>query len=222
MREQFARRADIYVALPVEDEVGAAEGAVGACRLIPHRNVRCDLAIHQPLEQPGGAIDGVACEPLGLQIEAAADPVHHGLGNGDLNHAIGSRALGVDDDPDFVVDEIVCIIGKEGVNARPGNPCRLGIGQRDFLGRLAAAAARSATIPVIIVFATAGGIECREILADCMGCFLGLRPGNRLVAWNSLPLVDIRLDQARINREGFAADQAGRNALRHHTLEHPA
>ena len=137
--------------------------------LIPHRNVRCDLAIHQPLEQPGRAIDGVACEPLGLKIEAAADPVHHGLGNGDLNHAIGSRALGVDDDPDFVVDEIVRIIGKEGVDARPGNPCRLGIGQRDFLGRLAAAAARSATIPVIIVFATAGGIECREILADCIG-----------------------------------------------------
>src|SRR6202023_1749338 len=92
----------------------------------------------------------------------------------------------------------------------------------DFLGRLAAAAARSATIPVIIVFATAGGIECREILADCMGCFLGLRPGNRLVAWNTLLLVDIRLDQARIDREGFAADQPGRNAIRHHTLEHPA
>ena len=110
MREQFARRADIHVALPVEDKVGAAEGAVGACRLIPHRNVRCDLAIHQPLQQPGRTIDGVACKPLRLKIEAAADPVHHGLGNGDLNHAIGSRALGIDDDPDFVVDEIVRII----------------------------------------------------------------------------------------------------------------
>jgi hypothetical protein len=33
---------------------------------------------------------------LGLKIEAA-DSVHRGPGNGDLNHAIGSRALGVDD-----------------------------------------------------------------------------------------------------------------------------
>jgi len=30
----------------VEDKVGSAEGAIWALRLIPHWNVRCDLAIH--------------------------------------------------------------------------------------------------------------------------------------------------------------------------------
>ena len=62
----------------------------------------------------------VAPEPLGLQIEAAADPVHHGLGDGDLHYTIGSHALGVDDDPGLVVDQIVRIIGKERVDARSG------------------------------------------------------------------------------------------------------
>ena len=51
--------------------------------------------------------------------------------------AIGARALGVDDDPDLVVDEIVRIVGKERIHALACNPCRLRIGQRDFFGRLA-------------------------------------------------------------------------------------
>ena len=147
--ERRAPWANIDVALLIEDEVGSAEGAIVTCRLVPHRNVRCDLAIYQPLEQPYRTISGVAREPLRLEIEAAPDPVHHGLRNGNLHDAIGAGALGIDDDPDLVVDQIVHIVGKEWVHAWPGNPCRLRIGQRDF-GRVAAtaAAARSATIPV--------------------------------------------------------------------------
>lgn len=41
-----AIRANIDIALFVEDEVRSAKGAIGACRLAPHRNVRRDLAIH--------------------------------------------------------------------------------------------------------------------------------------------------------------------------------
>ena len=137
--------------------------------------------------------------------------------------AVGPSALGVDDDPDLVVDQVVRIVGKEWVHARPGNPCRLRIGQRDFFGRLAsiAAVARTATVSTAILI-TAGGIEGREILANRMGCLLRLRPGDRLVARNPLLLVHIRLDQARIDRERFAADQPGRDTHRHHALEHPS
>ena len=216
--------ANVDVALLIEDEVGSAEGAIGACRLVPHRNVRCDVAIHQPLEQPDRAISGVACEPLGPEIEAALDAIHHGLGDGNLHGAIGARALGVDDDPGLVVDQIVRIVGKEWVHARPGDPCCLRIGQRDFLGRLAstAAAARTATVSATTLLIAAGSIEGREVLANRMGCLLCLRPAHRLVAGNPLLLVHIRLDQARIDRERFAANQPGRDAHRHHALEHPA
>ena len=38
--------ANIDVAPPIKDEVGAAKGAIGSCRLVPHRYVWCDVAIH--------------------------------------------------------------------------------------------------------------------------------------------------------------------------------
>ena len=41
---------NIDVALLIEDEVGPAEGAISTCRLVPHRYVRCDVAIDQPFE----------------------------------------------------------------------------------------------------------------------------------------------------------------------------
>jgi len=80
-----------------------AEGAVGARRLVPHRNGRCDLAIQQPLEQPDRAINCIAGEPLGLKIEAAADAFHHGLRDGNLRYAVGPCAFGVEDNPDLIV-----------------------------------------------------------------------------------------------------------------------
>ena len=54
------------------------------------------LTVHQPLEQPDRTISSVACEPLGLEIEAAPDPLHHRLGDSDLHRAIGAGALGVE------------------------------------------------------------------------------------------------------------------------------
>src|ERR1043166_2529779 len=105
------------IAVLGEDEVGTAERAIGACRLVPYRYVRCDVAIHQPFEQPGRAIDRVAREPLRPQIKTALNTVHHGLGDGNLYCSVCSSAYGIDDDANLVVDQIVCIVGKEG---RPG------------------------------------------------------------------------------------------------------
>ena len=55
-----------------------------------------------------------------------------------------------------------------------------------------------------------------------MGCLLCLRPSNRLVTGCPLLLVHVRLNQARIDRKRFAANQPSRDAHRHHTLEHSA
>jgi hypothetical protein len=52
--------------------------------------------------------------------------------NRNPHNAIGTGALGIDDDPNLVVDEVVCIIGEEWVHAWPGNPGHLLIGQRDL------------------------------------------------------------------------------------------
>src|SRR6266446_4316541 len=67
----------------------------------------------------------------------------------------------------------------------------------------------------------AGGIESREVLANRTGCLLRLRPVHRLVARNPLLLVHIRLDQARVDRERFAANKPCRDAHCHHALEYP-
>src|SRR5215204_7317781 len=110
--------ADINIAFLVEDKISAAEGPIRARRLVPHRNVRRDLMIYQPFEQSDRAINGIACQPLGPETEAAADPINHRLGGSNLHDAVGAGALGIDDDPSLVVDEIVRIVGKEWVNVR--------------------------------------------------------------------------------------------------------
>src|SRR4029077_18002536 len=68
-------RTNIDVTFLVEDEVGPAEGAIVARRLVPHRHMGRDLAVNQPLEQPCHAINGVAYEPLRPKIEARSTMV---------------------------------------------------------------------------------------------------------------------------------------------------
>jgi len=51
--------------------------------------------------------------------------------------------------------------------------------------------------------------------------FLCVRPAHWLVAGNPLLLVYVRLDQTCIDRKRFAANKSGRDAHRHHALEHP-
>src|SRR5215831_21303683 len=110
---------NIDVTFLLEDEVGPAEHAIVARRLVPHRHMRRDLAVHQPLEQPCHAINGVAYKPLRPKIEATFDALHHRLGDRDLLFAIGARAFGVEDDPNLVVDEVVRIIGEERIDTFP-------------------------------------------------------------------------------------------------------
>src|SRR5262245_57089650 len=143
--------------------------------------MRRDIAIHQGLEQPSRTINTVACEPLGTQTKAAFDPVNHGLGDCDLFDAVGACALGIDDDPSLVVDEIVCIVGKERIDAHPCDLGRLWIGQRDLLRRLASstATARTTTGSTILLIC-AGSIESHKILANRTRSLLSLRPGDRL------------------------------------------
>ena len=75
--------------------------------------------------------------------------------------------LGIDDDPGFVVDEIVGVVSKKRISALPCNPCRLRIGQRDLLWRLASiAAAVRTTVIGASLFVVASAIESSEVLAN--------------------------------------------------------
>src|SRR6516164_4573011 len=197
--QQLSIRADVDVARSVEKEVGPAEGAIGACRLVPDRDVRRDLTVHQPLEQPDRAINGVTCQPQRLKIEAALDTLNHRLGDANLGYTIGTRALGVDDDACFVVDEVVGVVSKKWISILPCNPSRLRIGQRDLFWRLASVAAAAQTTVIAAVLLIAGVIQSSKVFPNRTGRFLGLRPGNRLIARHPLLLVDIGLDQARID-----------------------
>src|SRR5262249_57614175 len=50
-------RTNIDVTFLVEDEVGPAEDAIVARRLVPHRHIGPDLPVHHPLQQPSHAIN---------------------------------------------------------------------------------------------------------------------------------------------------------------------
>jgi hypothetical protein len=91
--------------------------------------VRRDMTVHQPLEQPDRAINGVTCQSPRLKIEAVLDTLDHRLSDGNLSYTIGACSLSIDDDPGFVVDEIVGVVSEKRISVLPCNPCRLRIGQ---------------------------------------------------------------------------------------------
>jgi hypothetical protein len=50
--QQLSIRADVDVARSVENEVGPAEGAIGACRLVPNGLLQIDLVREVPQANP--------------------------------------------------------------------------------------------------------------------------------------------------------------------------
>jgi hypothetical protein len=60
-------------------------------------------------------------------------------------------------------------------------------------------AAPAQTTVIAAVFLIAGVIQSSKVFPNRTGRVLGLRPGNRLTARHPLLLVDIGLDQARID-----------------------
>jgi hypothetical protein len=63
-------------------------------------------------------------------------------------------------------------------------------------------------------------VEGREILRNRARCLLWLGPIDGLVTRHTFRLVDVRLDQAGVDRERLATNQTDRNAADHHALEH--
>jgi hypothetical protein len=47
-----------------------------------------------------------------VKIKTPFNALDHSLDDGDLYHSVGACALGVDDDPGFVVDEVVCVVSR--------------------------------------------------------------------------------------------------------------
>ena len=136
---------------------------------------------------------------------------------------VGSRALGIDDDPGLVIDEIVGIVSGEWGRPpawRPTPPA-------DRLARLPSEAC----------------VYCRHhSTRHCLDRHLphrswwylkpldthephGMPPrhaaGNWLIAGRPFLLVHISLDQAGVDRKSFAANQPDADALRHHTFKNP-
>jgi hypothetical protein len=120
--------------------------------------VRGYLAIDQPLEQSDCTINSVAREPLWSKMEAPPDPVQHGPCNGDLRDPASACALSVDDDPGFVVDEIIGIISEKRIDVLPRNPCRLRICQRHLFRRLASAAPLEFVVIFAVLLTVLGGV----------------------------------------------------------------
>jgi hypothetical protein len=160
--ELCAAWTNVDVAFRVEDKVSPAEGAVKARRFIPYRNMRRDVAIHQCFENSDRTVNTVACEPLRVMIEAACDPVNHSLGNRYLGDTVGARALSVDDDPSLIVDEIVCIVSKERINALPRTQAACGsVSEISLAGLLRVPLELIAVVLVIC----AGSIESGSLLS---------------------------------------------------------
>jgi hypothetical protein len=82
--KRFATGTDVDVTLTIKGEVDPAKLAVRANRFVPNGHVRLDTSLHQPFEHAGRPIGGIANKPVRLQIKAALDALHHGLGYRDL------------------------------------------------------------------------------------------------------------------------------------------
>lgn len=209
--EFLATWAEIEIAFLLIAKVGAGEGAVVALALVDHWNVRLDALFDQSLEGGGATVSGIGRQPFRLEGKAPGYPRHHVDGGLVLLDPVGPVALGIDDDASLVVDQIVGVIGEDRAPPPVGCPGRLRIGQGNGHA-LASSARRSDTLLIQVV----------QVVADNPRRPRPIGPGNGLIARHPLDLVDIGLDHAGIDREGFAADQPCRNASAHYPLEHEA
>ena len=141
-----------------------------------------------------------------LDLEPFLDAIHHDLGGVHLVRAVCGRGLDVEDDAGLGVDQVVGRIGVKRRAAGRGRPLRGRVGERHVLRRLTrflcgvqrfqvlAYRARERRLPV------PAGIAARDTaLAVCVG-----------------------LDDAGIDGEAFASDQALSQAALQHLLEHEA
>src|SRR5215470_1586124 len=210
-------RADVDIALSVIREVVAREAAIRLPRLVPYGDVWRDISIGEPLQEVPCAVDRVGREPLWAQSIASDDAGDHRLGDGDLRAPVGARALGIDDDAQPVADQIGGIIGEERAHCLPGCASGLWIGQRDLFRWLAIA---TAVTTITAVFRGTRLVERREILPDRARCLFRPGPLDGPLSRHAPRLIDVRPDQAGVDRERLAANQAGCDAGGHHALEH--
>src|SRR5438132_1741 len=134
----------------------------------------------------------------------------HSLSRADFGLPNGAGGLDVNDDAELHVDEIVVGISKECRSLVSAGPLRRGIGRRNELrDNLAGGAPRRIVEGRQILLHRAAGPRRITILAPILTCDRAL-------------LIGIRLDQARIDRKAFAANQTGRDARLDDSLEHVA
>lgn len=113
MREFLPRRADINIAFTIKDELRLGELTVCSGGLVSDWNVRGDVPVRQPLEETACPVVDVASQAIGLDGETAHDARQHGFRHRGLIGELGTCSLGVHDDPELVINEIVRIAGEE-------------------------------------------------------------------------------------------------------------
>ncbi len=141
----------------------------------------------------GRAVGAVGGEPFGPEAEALIRPLDHGAGGGHLRWTDGGGRLDVDDDGVVEVDQVVGGIGEEGRSLVGAGPPRRGIRWRDELGRDLRRRPEG------------GVVQHRQILVDSSAAASAGRP---VLARHAALTIGIGLDQAGIDGETFAADQA--------------
>lgn len=110
----------------------------------------------------------------------------------------------IDNDGVVVIDQVIDAVGVKGGTAMRPRPSRRRIGLGDELGRLFAGAAEC------------GVIKRGEIFIDCAACFVRRQT---LRSRRAFAAVGVRLDQAGVDGEAFAAHKPLRHATAQHLIE---
>ena len=207
----------VLVGLFVPHELGCST-ACRPCALCLSHTGTCGAMPLSSTIQPSmgaGAVGGVADQTIGLHAEALLDPLDHRLGRFDLLRSMRWRGLDVHDDPGLQIDQVVGRVGVERRPARCGGPARRGIGQRDVLARR-----RWLRWLVVVVARRVGLFERIQVLAHGAARSSVLAPVGGLGPRNTARAVGVGLDDAGVDREAFAADQAFAHAATQHALEY--
>src|ERR1019366_3693130 len=149
-------------------------------------------------------------EPLGFDIEALLGALNHGLARANFGLADSPRGFYVHDDAVLHINEIVIGIGEERGSSHCTRPLCGRVGRRDELRSNLARRTKGRII------------KARQILLYGAARRLGIACLLPFLARARALLVGVGLDQARIPRKPFSANEIGCDTSLDHTLKYLA
>src|SRR5262249_40563388 len=134
--KKLALRADVEVALPIERKVGARQDALFSRAHVPNRDMRCDAASNNPMEEFANPVRCVSGEPFGLEPQSLVRPLDR-LCRSDLVISTGRRGLHVNDNRVLDIDQVIEPVAELDALVGFRGPGRARVHWRDHLWRLA-------------------------------------------------------------------------------------